>query len=108
MRNPIGRIGGWLRGAPRFTGDARRACESAWPLFAPALTRVAERMTDDKDEREDLLQEAMIALWNADPTRFDLRDPLDMRYLEKILVHRMWKVWGGKKNRLRETTDDSE
>jgi DNA-directed RNA polymerase specialized sigma24 family protein len=103
MRRPIGFR---LAGTPPFTGDARRAVESSWPLFEPMLTRMAERMTADQDERDDLVEEARIKLWKADPTRFDLRDPVDVRYLQKILVHRMWRVWGGERDRFRETEED--
>jgi DNA-directed RNA polymerase specialized sigma24 family protein len=92
--------GGSIRAGPPFVAKASRAVVGAWRKFEPAVARMAERMTDDQDEREDLVQEAMIALWKADPTRFDLRDQRDVRYLHKILVHRMWKVRGEVRNRL--------
>jgi DNA-directed RNA polymerase specialized sigma24 family protein len=107
MRRPIGKIR--LAGLPPFTGDASRAWESAWPLYEPLLTRLAKRLTDDQDQREDLLHEAMIKLWKTDPTRFDFREKKEVRYLQKILVHRMWKVWSvERKNQLYVITDDGE
>jgi DNA-directed RNA polymerase specialized sigma24 family protein len=78
-----------------FTGDASLAVGSAWPVVAPTVTRFAERLTEDPDDRKDLVQEAMIELWKADPTRYDLRDPDDVDYLTRILTNRMRDVWGG-------------
>ena len=95
MRHPIGIK---LPGEPPFTGDASRAVESAWPIFEAKLTRKAERMADDQDQREDLLQEARIKLWKVDSTRFDLYDLDDVQYLQKILVHRMREVWRTEKD----------
>jgi DNA-directed RNA polymerase specialized sigma24 family protein len=75
------------------TGDSRRAVAIAWKRYAPSLKCVARRMTEDRDERRDLLQEAMVALWKADPTRYDFDDVEDVDYLYRILVNRMLDVW---------------
>jgi DNA-directed RNA polymerase specialized sigma24 family protein len=107
----MGKVPDRLPGMPPFTGDARLAWESAWPLFARSLTYLAKKLTDDLDAREDLLQVAKIALFVADPTRYDLRDPLDVRYLRQILKHRMWKYWRRERKQLRareETPDEME
>ena len=53
-----------------------------------------DRMTKDLDEQEDLMQEALIALWKADPTRYDVHDGRDMGYLRRIMVNRMKRVYG--------------
>jgi DNA-directed RNA polymerase specialized sigma24 family protein len=89
MRDRIGSIGA---GPGVFTGDATRAVARAWPRFAPLLERLAAHSTPSEDEAEDLVQEAWIQLWQTDPTRFDLRDPREFRYLRRILVNRMWRV----------------
>ncbi len=57
------------------------------------LRRTARRLTADPDLRDDLVQEARIRLWETDPTRFDLEDQEDLRYLCRILTNRMWQVW---------------
>jgi hypothetical protein len=47
----------------------------------------------DPDHLDDLLQGAQIALWELDPTRFDLRAPSERYYLWRALENRMWKMW---------------
>jgi hypothetical protein len=73
--------------------NAGDAIGPEWRVFRPSLKRVARRMTVDPDIRADLLQEATIALWQTDPTRFDLRDEADRQYLFAVLRNRMLDVW---------------
>lgn len=73
--------------------DSRDAVARVWSQFEETLRRVSLRMTDDEDERDDLLQAALMELWLADPTRFDVRDRGERRYLRRILVNTMWRVW---------------
>lgn len=87
------------RGAFALTGDSSLAVAATWPRYVRTLTQVARRMTRDADEQADLLQEALVELWKTDPTRFDLRDPREVRYLKRILVSRMWRVWGAEGGR---------
>ena len=54
-------------------------------------------MTDDHDEQKELLQEALVELWLTDPTRFDLRDDGERRYLRRRLVNKMWNVWNAQR-----------
>ena len=54
---------------------------------------VRDGLTGDQDLRDDLVQEARICLWETDPTRFDLEDQEDLRYLCRIVIYRMWQVW---------------
>ncbi len=75
------------------TADSRLAVEQMLVALEPGLRRTARRLTPDADLREDLLQEARICLWETDPTRFDLEDQEDLRYLCRILTNRMWQVW---------------
>lgn len=80
--------------APELTGDSSLAVDPAWSELAPSLRRVARRMTSARDEQDDLLQEALVALWVIDPTRFDLREPAELAYLRRMLVNRMWDALG--------------
>ncbi|MDB4876957.1 MAG: Sigma-70 region 2 [Gemmatimonadetes bacterium] len=74
-------------------GNASSAVPRAWALFRPVLLRFARRLTEDSELRKDLVQEALIELWEIDPTRFDLRDPADYTYLRNALMNRMRNVW---------------
>jgi len=73
--------------------NAGGAIGPAWRVFRPSLKAMARRMTLDRDIRADLLQEATIALWGTDPTRFDLRDDAERKYLFAVLRNRMRDVW---------------
>lgn len=88
-----------------FVADSSLAVAATWPEFSVRLARVARRMTDDPDEQEDLLQIALIELWKIDPTRFELGDEEDRAYLGRMLVHQMWRAWGGEKDRFRAMAD---
>jgi len=57
------------------------------------LRKRVQRLTTDADLQEDWLQEARISLWEIDPTRFDLHDKEERRYLRKMLLRRIWKLW---------------
>ena len=72
------------------TVDAGRAVEHALAAIEPALRRAVRRMTTDHDLGDDLLQEARIRLWELDPTRFDLQNAEDLRYVCRALINRMW------------------
>lgn len=75
------------------TADSQLAVDLALVALEPGLRRTARRLTADADLREDLVQEARIRLWETDPTRLDLEDQEDLRYLCRILTNRMWQVW---------------
>jgi len=72
------------------TADARDAVEQALAALEPALRRAVRRVTTDPDLADDLLQEARIRLWEMDPTRFDLENGQDLRYVCRALINRMW------------------
>lgn len=72
---------------------AERGVERALAAVEPALLSVARRLTSNRDLRDDLVQEARIYLWRMDPTRFDLRDGEELRYVRRELLARMWRVW---------------
>ena len=80
-------------------GDARRAVSRVWSEMEVPLRRVAQRLTENRDEQDDLLQEALVELWRTDPTRYDLRQRNEQRFLRRVLVNRMWKVWKAERDR---------
>ena len=57
------------------------------------LTRFAERLTDDRDIHDDLLQEALILLWRLDVLHRDWTDREFQRYVFRVLCNRMCRVW---------------
>ena len=71
------------------TTEARLLFNLAWPLFESRIERYAWRLSDEHDEREDLVQEAMITLWKCDPSAFDFLDPDDVGYLRRAMLNRM-------------------
>lgn len=75
------------------TGDAGLAVADALAKVEARLQRKARRMTRDEDLYQDLVQEGMIRLWELDPTRFDLSDSRETRYLVRAAVNRMWDVF---------------
>ena len=72
---------------------AERGVERALAAVEPALWSAARRLTGNRDLRDDLVQEARIHLWRMDPSRFDLRDGEELRYVRRELLARMWRVW---------------
>ena len=80
-------------------GDAQRAVARVWGEMEAELRRVAQRLTENRDEQDDLLQEALVELWRTDPTRYDLRRRNERRFLRRVLVNRMWKVWKAERAR---------
>ena len=77
-----------------LTAEGMRALGAAWPVFERTIKRVAHRMTEDPDQRDDLIQSAMVELWEIDPTRYVFRDAKEVGYVREILVNRMLRVWG--------------
>jgi len=75
------------------TGDSSLAVAHVWDKLEHSLHSAVCRMTNDTEEQEDLLQEALVELWVIDPTRFDLRERADLAYLRRLLMNRMWDVW---------------
>ncbi len=77
-----------------ITAEGVLAFGNSWAVLAPSLTRFARLMTHNKQDRNDLLQDTMVELWNLDPTRYDFNEPADVGYLRRCLILRMWAVWG--------------
>jgi DNA-directed RNA polymerase specialized sigma24 family protein len=64
----------------------------AWSRLLPSLRHVVAYMSQDLDEQDDYLQEALVHLWTLDVTRFDLRQHAERSYLRRILVNHMWSL----------------
>ena len=71
------------------TTEAMLIFSLAWPLFESRVERYARRLSDVRDEREDLVQEAKITLWKCDPSAFDFLVPDDVGYLRRAMLNRM-------------------
>ena len=78
--------------ARRTLPDLRLDIAGRGPL-EPALRRLARRLTGDRDLQDGLVQEARICLWDLDPTRFDLLNTQDLRYVCRALRNRMYRGW---------------
>lgn len=76
------------------TGDAMQAFARVWRHVQSAVERYARDLTDDRDEREDLIQEARVELWRIDASRCDLRSAKDLQYLRRALKNRMRRAAG--------------
>lgn len=83
-----------LEDGPPITAEAILAFEIVWPELEPSIKRFARTITGNREDRRDLVQEAMIALWKCDPARFDFRDASEVAYVRRILINHMWDAWG--------------
>ncbi len=81
------------------TAESVQAFASAWRIVEKSMTAFASRVSDSRADQEDLLQEARMGLWMADPTRYDLRSKEDVAYLHRVLICRMWDAWGEERGR---------
>lgn len=78
----------------KATGDVMQAHARVWRHVQHAVESCARALTTDRDEREDLIQEAHVELWRIDASRCDLHNPEDLRYLRRVLTNRMCKLAG--------------
>jgi hypothetical protein len=85
-----------------ITAEATLAYETLCARLAPGLRNFAKTITDDVDDQKDLVQEAMISLWTADPARYDVRNKSEVAFLRRILIVRMWQVSGEEKGHFHE------
>lgn len=75
------------------TVDSMSMLDVVWAVLGERVERASRRMTRDDDLRADLVQEAKIALWRIDATRFDLRRKRERAFVRRVVVNRMWNVW---------------
>lgn len=76
------------------TADALIRFNEIWPQYERTVRHFAAQITSDHDHQQDLIQEAMIALWECNPGRYNILWKPDKYYVRKILINRMWDVWG--------------
>ena len=74
------------------TGDVMQAYTRVWPHLQVEVERYARTMTKDRDERDDLIQEARRELLRIDASRCDLRSLDDLLYLRARLTKHMRRV----------------
>ena len=77
-----------------ITAESMLLFSVVWPTFEPAVEALAYAITPDRDDREDLVQEAMITLWKSNPSCYDFMDRRDIAYVKRMLINRMIDVWG--------------
>ena len=76
------------------TAEAALLFEVVWPMFRKTVIAVAWWLARDPDDREELVHEAKLALWDADPGKYDLLNPDAEAYVRRILVNHMIDVFG--------------
>ena len=76
------------------TGEARMAFGPAWATVEHEIRHVAKFVARQPADREALVEEAMVTLWNTDPTRFDFRNRTAVIKMRELLVRQMWFAWG--------------
>lgn len=74
------------------TGDVMQAYTKVWPHLRMTVEHTARELTKDRDEQNDLIQEARVALWQIDASRCDVRNREDLLYVRKVLKQHMKKV----------------
>ena len=75
-----------------ITAEGCMAFGAVWPKFESSITLFARRLTKDRLYRDDLVQEAMIALWKIDPTRYDFNNEAHLRYMHRVMINRICDV----------------
>jgi DNA-directed RNA polymerase specialized sigma24 family protein len=83
----------YLDGVPT-TYETLHASGGVWKVFERQIEGFARALSCDGDSRDDLVLEAMIALWKADVTRYDFSNRDHVAYLRRTLINRMCTVWG--------------
>ena len=73
-------------------GGAARSVGGVWARVERSVRRTARKLTDDPELQSDLVQEAMIKLWQLDPSRIDLGSNVEIFYVRRMLINRMWDV----------------
>ena len=75
------------------TGDVMMQADSRiWRLVQASVHRTADRLSNDRDQREELIQAARLELWRIDASRCDFTDPRELSYLRGILSKEMSNV----------------
>ena len=97
-------------GRPAFieaTPDGSRALNRYWPLVAGRVVGFARRVANCEADVDDMTAEAIETFWKLGPERYDLTDTEDLRWVNRILIHRMSKVWGGSSEKKQEEAEQA-
>jgi DNA-directed RNA polymerase specialized sigma24 family protein len=97
-------------GRPAFieaTPDGSHALGRHWPLIAGRVAGFARRVANCQADIDDMTAEAIETFWKLGPERYDLTDTEDLRYVNRILMHRMSKVWGGSSQKKQEEAEQA-
>ena len=73
-------------------GDARLAVIEMGTRVEQPVRRAASNLVKEPETEEDLVQEAMIKLWQLEPSRFDIGNRAEIFYVRRALIDRMWDV----------------
>jgi DNA-directed RNA polymerase specialized sigma24 family protein len=95
-------------GRPAFieaTPDGSQALGRHWPLIAGRVAGFARRVANCQADIDDMTAEAIETFWKLGPERYDLTDTEDLRWVNRILMHRMSKVWGGSSQKKQEEAE---
>lgn len=79
------------------TGDVLEAYTRVWRRVAITVELDARDLSQSRVERAELLQEARLRLWKIEPSRCDITEPQDVRYIHSILYNHMRKVLAKKR-----------
>jgi DNA-directed RNA polymerase specialized sigma24 family protein len=97
-------------GRPAFidpTPDNAHGLTRSWPLVAGRVAGFARRVANCQADIDDMTAEAIETFWKLGPERYDLTDTEDLRYVNRILMHRMSKVWGGSSEKKQEEAEQA-
>ena len=81
------------------------AITSSDGAFASTDTLADTKTLGVTDGCDDMTAEAIETFWKLGPERYDLTDTEDLRYVNRILMHRMSKVWGGSSQKKQEEAE---
>lgn len=76
------------------TAEGMKAFGELWNALESSMVWFARQVTNNRQDRNDALQDTMLELYCLDPARYNFRDPGHLGYLRRILIARMFAVWG--------------
>ena len=78
---------------------------SMYAALYSTLRAFAESLTRDAEHQDDLIGEAIVALWNLGPTRFDRHDASQLELVRGVMLNRMTEAWKADANGFRALAD---
>ena len=71
------------------TGEVTEAYARVWRRVGPLVRLCAMSVARNRNEREELIQEARVKLWEMGAARCDITDPADLRLTVGMLMNHM-------------------